>query len=660
MTRLMLSILLLFTSRVCAGAVYTMESGDLQRHNRALAPSGLSAPLHPEWISSACVGEPSGGPVVLEDRVIQAFRTGVRCVARNNGTALWTWPSGPVGWIWNAPVYDQARNMLYQGACNGALLWMDPNDGHVVHTFYEGCRPGNLQYSAPLFVNDRIYCGTGGGSFVCLDPDTYAVLWRYDFPSTEGTCTPAYEGGNIYLSTAKGRVYCLRESDGALQWKVDAASGQIAGVLVEGNYLYTMLGKGQVQCRSKTDGHLVWSYQTESWAGANLASCGDLLIAASDDRYVYALELSTGQLVWKRHFTGNFARSSPFVVCDIIYVSGCANHYYALDGRTGNTVWDYDEGFDNTFVDWAEADSQLFTADRSGRIYRFESDTPGDPLQCACDLSAWTFTPTPVQSPTDSPTGTYTSTPTPQFSATPTLTPSPVYSDTFSPTISLTSTPTPSRTISSTYSPSQTFTSTPTPSPTRTISPTFTVSDTLTFSPTSSLTRTVSPTYSVTDTFTFSPTATRTRTLSATYTVSDTFTYSPTQSPSFTESPTQSFTLTPTTPTPTFTPTMTPTTAPPPEPGDGGTYVFPDPVHAGKPCKVAFHSDRGGKATLRVFKANGAEAYRDETSFGSPGTHFCDIDTSSLASGVYFYTVEVSDDQDQRKRTGLSKFIVIQ
>src|SRR5439155_25968898 len=126
-----------------SAAIYPMESGDVQRHNAALAPSGITAPLHVDWKATPCLGEPEAGPIVLEDRVIQAFREGVHCVARNNGTGLWTWSSAGTGILWNGPVFDQARNTLYQGVCNGALLWLDPNDGHVIHTFYEGGRPGN-------------------------------------------------------------------------------------------------------------------------------------------------------------------------------------------------------------------------------------------------------------------------------------------------------------------------------------------------------------------------------------------------------------------------------------------------------------------------------------------------------------------------------------
>jgi hypothetical protein len=335
-------------------------------------------------------------------------------------------------------------------------------------------------------------------------------------------------------------------------------------------------------------------------------------------------------------------------VCDTIFVSGCANHYYALDGRTGDTVWDYDEGYDNTFVDWAEADSHLFTADRGGHIYSFIPDTPGDPLQCACDLKAWTFTPTPNLSDTPSPSFTATPTPSPQFSATPTSTDSPAYTPTDTPTISLTSTPTPSRTISATFTPSQSHTFSPTSTPTRTISPTFTVSDTLTVSPTSTFSQTVSPTFSATDSFTNSPTFT------FTFSMSPTYSFSPSVSPTFT------FTLTPATATSTFTPTATPTPLPLEDPDDDVSYAYPDPVRGGNTCKLVFHSSGPGKARARVFKANGAEAAREDTAFTGPGAHSCGLDTGPLASGVYFYTVEIEDDQGNRRHTHLSKFIVIQ
>lgn len=593
-------------------AQYPMESGDVQRHNRPLGASSVTAPLHPEWISAACptLHNPVGGPVVLDDRIVQAFDNGLRCVSRADGGTLWT---TYLGWgsywlveryLWNGPAYDPGRNLLYQGDLTGATFWMDPSDGHTVATHYEGSRPGSYQYSAPLFVNDRLYVGTGGSGFVCLHPDTQAVVWRYNFASTEGTCTPAYDSGFIYLPTTKGNIYCLRESDGALQWKAVSGSGQHAGIMVEGAYIYTILNKGQVQCRRKSDGVLVWTYQTESWAMANLASCGELLIASSDDRNIYGLNLLTGQRLWRRKFNGNFARCAPIVVCGTVYVSGCTGQYYALDGQTGVTKWSYDHTYINSFVDWAEADGRLFTADTGGRIFSFLPDTPGNPADCVCDLHAWTPTVEPVVSYSASPTRTSTRTPTLTFTQSPTLTASP------------TATP------SATYTDTPTATGTSTPSYSPTISETFT------------LTLTVSPSYTLTASPTHSPTATLTATRSAT----------PTASPSV---------------TPVNTPTITLTPLPLDDPGEKGTYVYPDPVRGGKTCHAVIHNEKPCKARVHVFKANGEEAYRDETHFGNVGINTFDIDTSSLASGVYFYSVDIETDEGRKSHTRLSKFMVI-
>jgi len=130
----------------------------------------------------------------------------------------------------------------------------------------------------------------------------------------------------------------------------------------------------------------------------------------------------------------------------------------------------------------------------------------------------FTETPTPSPSPTDTPVNSPTITPTP--SITPTVT--------ISPTSTITSTFTPSATITSTFTQTVTFTQTLTAtiSPTSTISPTNTYSPTITVTPTRTVTYTATPSPTITLTMTASPTmtVTQTSTASPTYTVSPTIT----------------------------------------------------------------------------------------------------------------------------------------
>jgi outer membrane protein assembly factor BamB len=689
MKRLVWFLLALSPRLLLAVNLYTMEGGSPDRHNAGLYPSSITAPLHACWISQACFGVPADGPIVLTDRIVQNFESGLQCVDRNDGHALWHLNNGDSGVFHNSPAFDPKRGLLYQCTSLGATFAVDPSSGNVTWFYNPGFRPGSDQFSAPLFVNDLLYVGKGGSGFVCLNPDTRAVQWHFDFAQTDNTCTPAWEPGRIYLPTGSGKIYCLNDTTGALIWSVDSHKGEHSGILLNGNYIYTMLNIGQVQCRSKTDGHLIWTYQTDSWAEANLATCGQLLIATSDDRSVHALNLQTGDLCWKRHFDGNFARSPAFVICDLIFVSGCVGHYYGIDGKTGNTVWDYDNKSFDSFVDWAEADGHLYTADLAGHIYCFSPDVPGDPAHCACDLLAWTMTPTPVLSPTPSasPTVTPTSSPT----ATPTRSP------TASPTTSPTNTPTATPSATPTASPTETSTpsSTPTPSPssTPTASPTFTPSASPSTTPTQTpaltatseaatqtaiavlpaATQTViaqatatatalQPTYTAAAQATqtaisYLPVATQTAVAQATATMvaaqaTATFVVQSTQ--------TAIGGLPPATQTAVAQVTKTAITqANLPDPKVDEAYVYPQPARNGDPAHVTYHMEESGKATIHLFRSNGEEALKDSKQHGYSGIGNMDVDTRPLAPGIYFYLIDKDYDSGRHTHTKVEKLLVI-
>jgi hypothetical protein len=95
------------------------------------------------------------------------------------------------------------------------------------------------------------------------------------------------------------------------------------------------------------------------------------------------------------------------------------------------------------------------------------------------------------------------------------------------------------------------------------------------------------------------------------------------------------------------------------DPGDHKAYVYPDPAKDGKTAKVVFHSDGACTARVHVYKSDGEEAEVEEGSYSSAGVHSLDLDTSKLAPGVYFYTLDKQDRTGGKSRTDVNKFMVV-
>jgi hypothetical protein len=368
------------------------------------------------------------------------------------------------------------------GLVNGATVALDPATGQPAWFFSEGTSPDfSEQYSSPVYAGGKLYLGTGGTGFVCLDPDTRQVLWRLDFKTyfgkdySDGVCTPACDQGLIYLPTANGHIFCLSALDGTVQWHVFKHAWKHNSVLLTDECLYTLNIQGSLDCRRKSDGGLVWSDKFTGTTDGNLAVCGGVLIVPGDSWRIWGIDLLTGRKVWCTTLTGNFARNSPFVVCGKVFISACHGDYYGLDGQTGKIEWRYYHGANLTFVQWAEADGFLFVANNAGKMYCFEPDQPGDPAACVCNLDG-NWTPPPTATPALTPTPTRTGTPTATSTATPTSTRTPIPTRTPSPTPTVTPTPTPTDSPTDSPTPTKTATLTQTPTLTPTDSPTATAS----------------------------------------------------------------------------------------------------------------------------------------------------------------------------------------
>jgi outer membrane protein assembly factor BamB len=270
------------------------------------------------------------------------------------------------------------------------------------------------QYSGVVYAEGKLFVGTGGPGFRCIDPDTRATIWDFNFSTyygttyRSGTCSPAYDNGRLYFTTRDGAFFCLNASDGSVAWHQRIPGIRQNTVLLTDQYVYNVFCGGGVQCRNRSDGSLVWTQSCSGVTDGNLAICGEVLIVPGDGWKLWGLDYRTGRPLWCTKLTGNFARSSPYVICGKVYISACHGDYYGLDGQTGKIEWRYRHGAELSFVEWAEDSGQVFVCNSAGKMYCFKAEVPGNSVTCVCDLKGdWS----PV--PTAMPTWTPSMTPTP-------------------------------------------------------------------------------------------------------------------------------------------------------------------------------------------------------------------------------------------------------
>ena len=291
-----------------------------------------------------------------------------------------TFPSGPA-WtvdVGGSPSYALiAQGMVYVTVKladgNSQLIALSQSDGHVVWGPVDIVGVSNAAYdNGRVFAISSQYLGPS--MILAFDATTGAALWstvltrQYYFASA-----PTAANGLVFAGA--GKVYAINQATGAMAWNAFTTREECApAVTVDG--VYISFSGWAVDFRPAT-GEQVWSYTTGSGGsvGASPVVANGLLYAplnsgtyngsvfdaetgavvgsyVSDNPGAFTntmgyflqsgtlrgVTLSGNSTVWSFAGDGQLV-TSPIVVNGYIFVGSSAGNIYALDGATGQQVW---------------------------------------------------------------------------------------------------------------------------------------------------------------------------------------------------------------------------------------------------------------------------------------------------------------------------------
>jgi outer membrane protein assembly factor BamB len=156
--------------------------------------------------------------------------------------------------------------------------------------------------------------------------------------------TPVIGGGKVFVGSLGGKFYCLELATGKILWTFPTKLG------VEGSACLT----GDLVCFGETDGFVralrvetgeeVWHYETADAivGGVNryrTRAGRELILVGSDDFFLHAIDAQTGQKVWAVE-TGNYIKGAPSVDADagLVIFGGCDEILRLIDAETGEPV----------------------------------------------------------------------------------------------------------------------------------------------------------------------------------------------------------------------------------------------------------------------------------------------------------------------------------
>lgn len=169
------------------------------------------------------------------------------------------------------------------------------------------------------------------------------------FPQTQ----PVVAGGRVMLGTAMGSFHAFEATSGKKLWSFQAGGPILHTAGVEAGRVFFGCLDGCVYALNAPDGTLAWKFESKLPTGfstAVLLAEGKVFIANRGGVY-FALDQRDGKPAWQRELGVPVLMSSAYDD-GRLFVGAMDMRVYALDAKTGQTVWTSDTLYGAAFKDY--------------------------------------------------------------------------------------------------------------------------------------------------------------------------------------------------------------------------------------------------------------------------------------------------------------------
>ncbi|HEY4113093.1 MAG TPA: PQQ-binding-like beta-propeller repeat protein [Rhizomicrobium sp.] len=315
----------------------------------------------------------SGGSAIQSPGLV--LDRGVIYTASNDGT-IYALNADDFSTIWSAPqlaaslfgdLTPAVAGKIVMTPCNGTV-----NNNHVTglcglkaatgasawNTFCDDCSILNSPSVDDnlAFYQYNVEAGTAGTVYMAaVNTRNGKLAWQYAQPyhcpdNGLGSTQPIpVDNGRVYAPLGcqgaqqnENQICAFDETSGAQIWCTDYNDNYAEDVAANGT-VYVTTGNGHVIAMDEGTGAVKWTATTVDWAFSRVATPDILYLGLVHDNGIVALSTKTGAQLWA--VSGGFGGLT--VANGIVYanVGGNNGHaIYALDGKTGEFLWQSNEG----------------------------------------------------------------------------------------------------------------------------------------------------------------------------------------------------------------------------------------------------------------------------------------------------------------------------
>lgn len=210
----------------------------------------------------------------------------------------------------------------------------------------------------PAIADGRVYAAAVDGGVHALDLKTGQSVWRYasELPLSGG---PGAGEGLVVVGSLEGDVIALDAATGTEKWKAKVGNEVLAAPAIGGGTVYVHSNDGRVTAFDATTGERRWFYSVEvpvlTVRGTGPVTVGPgIVFVGNDNGNLTALSATDGGVLWSSPVAEPDGRSELERMADVdgavvidntmLYATSYKNHTIAIDGPSGQIVWDRENG----------------------------------------------------------------------------------------------------------------------------------------------------------------------------------------------------------------------------------------------------------------------------------------------------------------------------
>jgi outer membrane protein assembly factor BamB len=238
----------------------------------------------------------------------------------------------------------------------------------------------------PRVVDGQLFLANAGGDVGRLDVRTGSLAWvtTLDDKLTGG---PGAGGGLVLAGTRKAQLVALDADSGKERWRGRLSSETLAVPQVAGDLVIVQCIDGQVLALDRNDGKQRWNYSHNTPALTLRGTSSPLVvdervIAGFADGVLVSLSLKTGEVQWESTVAIPRGRNDLERLVDIdglfraedgvIYVASYQGRIAAVASGDGNILWARDM---SSYVGLTVGESQVFVTDAQGQVWALDRRT---------------------------------------------------------------------------------------------------------------------------------------------------------------------------------------------------------------------------------------------------------------------------------------------